>query len=116
MRYFVTDVASIPLYKGYGKTKAYKQATKDGWGTVYRDENNALVCDEDCSASLYTKNGGYFGIFPCEEIDTKETPKHAECAAIITSDSCGLSFWAEDFSLIHIFVACDENGLIDRYS
>lgn len=42
-------------------------------------------------------------------------PKQAECAAIITSDSCGLSFWAEDFSLIHIFVTYDENGLIDNY-
>ena len=104
MRYFVTAVASVRVYKGYGKTEAYRQATKDGWGAVYRDENNSLVCDEDCSASLYTKNGGYFGIFPYEEINTKEMPKQAACAAIITSDSCGLSFWAEDFNQIHIFV------------
>lgn len=115
VRYFVTAVASVPVYKAYSKTETYRQAAKDGWGTVYRDENNALVCDEDCSASLYTKNGGYFGIFPIEEIDTKEMPKQAECAAIIVSDSCGFTFWAEDFSRIHIFVTRDENGLIDTY-
>ena len=115
VRYLVTAVASIPVYKAYGKTEAYKLAAKDGWGTVYRDENNALVCDEDCSASLYTKNGDYFGIFPNEEIDTKEMPKQAECAAIIASDSCGFTVWAEDFSRIHIFVTYDENGLIDTH-
>lgn len=115
VRYLVTAVASIPVYKAYGKTETYRQAAKDGWGTVYRDENNALVCDEDCSASLYTKNGGYFGIFPYEEINTKEMPKQAECAAIIASDSCGFTVWAEDFSQIHIFVTRDENGLIDTY-
>ena len=64
---------------------------------------------------LYTKNGGYFGIFPYEGINTKEMPKQAECAAIIISDSCGFTFWAEDFSQIHIFVTYDENGLIDAY-
>ena len=115
VRYFVTDVASVPVYKAYGKTETYRQAAKDGWGTVYRDEKNELVCDEDCSADLYTKNGGYFGIYPYEEIKTKEMPKQAECAAIIVSDSCGFTFWAEDFSLIHIFVTRDENGLIDSY-
>ena len=115
VRYFVTAVASIPVYKAYSKTETYRQAAKDGWGTVYRDENNALVCDEDCSASLYTKNGGYFGIFPYEEINKKEMPKQAACAAIIVSDSCGFTFWAEDFNQIHIFVTYDENGLVDTY-
>ena len=115
VRYFVTAVASIPVYKAYSKTETYRQAAKDGWGTVYRDENNALVCDEDCSASLYTKNGGYFGIFPYEEINAKEMPKQAEVAAIIYSDSCGYSVWAEDFNQIHIFVTYDVNGLIDSY-
>ena len=115
VRYFVTDVASIPVYKAYSKMETYRQAAKDGWGTVYRDENNAMVCDEDCSASLYTKNGGYFGIFPYEEINTKELPKQAACAAIIVSDSCGFTFWAEDFNQIHIFVTYDENGLVDTY-
>ena len=115
VRYFVTAVASIPVYKAYSKTETYRQAAKDGWGTVYRDENNALVCDEDCSASLYTKNGGYFGIFSYEEINTKEMPKQAACAAIIVSDSCGFTFWAEDFNQIHIFVTYDENGLVDTY-
>ena len=115
VRYFVTAVASIPVYKAYSKTETYRQAAKDGWGTVYRDENNALVCDEDCSASLYTKNGGYFGIFPYEEINAKEMPKQAEVAAIIYSDSCGYSVWAEDFNQIHFFVTYDENDLIDSY-
>ena len=115
VRYFVTAVASIPVYKAYSKTETYRQAAKDGWGTVYRDENNTLVCDEDCSASLYMKNGGYFGIFPYEEINTKELPKQAACAAIIVSDSCGFTFWAEDFNQIHIFVTYDENGLVDTY-
>ena len=52
IRYMVTAVASIPVYKVFSKTEAYKLAAKDGWGTVSRDENNALVCDEDCSADL----------------------------------------------------------------
>ena len=91
IRYFVTSVASIPVYKVPSKTEMYRMAAKDGWGTVYRDEENNLVCDEDCSADLYTKDGGYFGITPYEEINTKEMPKQAECAAIICSDSCGYS-------------------------
>ena len=115
VRYIVTAVASIPVYKAYGKTETYRQAAKDGWGAVYRDEENNLVCDEDCSADLYTKNGGYFGITPCEEVNTKEMPKQAACAAIVISDSCGFTFWAEDFNQIHIFVTYDENGLIDTY-
>ena len=115
VRHIVTAVASIPVYKINSKMETYRQAAKDGWGTVYRDENNAMVCDEDCSASLYTKNGGYFGIFPYEEINTKEMPKQAACAAIIVSDSCGFTFWAEDFNQIHIFVTYDENGLVDTY-
>ena len=75
VRYFVTAVASVPVCKAYSKTETYRQAAKDGWGTVYRDENNVLVCDEDCAADLYTKNGGYFGIRAYEEIATKEMPK-----------------------------------------
>ena len=115
VRYFVTAVASVPVYKAYSKTETYRQAAKDGWGTVYRDENNALVCDEDCAADLYTKNGGYFGIRAYEEIATKEMPKQAECAAIIVSDSCGFTGWEEDFGKVHSFVSRDENGLIDTY-
>ena len=131
VRYFVTAVASVPVYKAYSKTETYKQAAKPGWGTVewysaadgYKnpvdrdrsDKTQQLCCDEDCAADLYTKNGGYFGIRAYEEIATKEMPKQAECAAIIVSDSCGFTFWAEDFSKIHIFVTYDENGLIDAY-
>lgn len=114
-RYFVTAVASVPVIRVYGKMEMYRQATEDGWGTVYRDETNTLICDEDCSASLYTKDGGYFGIFPYEEIVKKDMPKRSTCAAIITSDSCGYSVWAEDFSRVHFFVVYDENGLVDSY-
>ena len=114
-RYFVTAVASIPVYKAYSKTETYRQAAKDGWGTVYRDENNTLVCNEDCSADFYTKDGRYFGISANDEVNTKEMPKQAACAAIIISDSCGFTFWAEDFNQIHIFVTYDENGLVDTY-
>ena len=78
VRYFVTAVASIPVYKAYGKTETYRQAAKDGWGTVYRDENNALVCDEDCSASLYTNYDGemeicFEDLYQQPEGDWKET-------------------------------------------
>ena len=130
-RYFVTDVASVPVYKVASKTEMYRMATKPGWGAVewysaadgYKnpvnrdrsDKTQQLCCDEDTGASLYTKNGGYFGIFPYEEINTKEMPKQAEVAAIIYSDSCGYSIWAEDFNQIHIFVTYDENGLVDTY-
>ena len=30
VRYLVTAVASIPVYKAYGKTETYRQAAKDG--------------------------------------------------------------------------------------
>ena len=130
-RYFVTSVASVPVYKVASKTEMYRMATKPGWGAVEwysaadgyknpvtrdrKDKTQQLCCDEDTSASLYLKNGGYFGIFPYEEINVKEMPKQAEVAAIIYSDSCGFSFWAEDFNQIHFFVTYDENGLIDSY-
>ena len=130
IRYIVTAVASIPVYKFALKTDAYKQATKPGWGTVewysaedgyknpvYRDRSDKtqqLCYDEDCSASIYTKCGGYFGIFPYEEINTKEIPKQAEAAAIICSDSCGYNFWTQD-GAIRIFVTSDANGLIDNF-
>ena len=130
VRYIVTDVVSIPVFRLARKTEAYRQAVKPGWGTVkwysaadgYKnpvsrdrsDKTQQLVCDEDSSADLYTKNGGYFGISPYEEINTKEMPKQAACAAIIHSDSCGLDFWTED-GQIRIFVTYDVNGLIDSY-
>lgn len=119
VRYIVTDVVSIPVFRLASKTEAYRQAVKPGWGTVewysaadgYKnpvsrdrsDKTQQLVCDEDSSADLYTKNGGYFGISPYEGINTKEMPKQAECAAIIHSDSCGYDFWTED-GQIRIFV------------
>lgn len=69
--YFVTAVASVLVYKAYGKTEAYRPATQDDYEMVYRDENNALICDEDCSANLHTKNSDYFRIFTYEKINTK---------------------------------------------
>ena len=87
-RYFVTSVASVPVYKVASKTEMYRMATKPGWGAVEwysaadgyknpvtrdrKDKTQQLCCDEDTSASLYLKNGGYFGIFPYEEINVKE--------------------------------------------
>lgn len=130
-RYFVTDVASVPVYKVASKTEMFRMSTKPGWGAVEwysaadnytnpvtrdrKDKTQRLCCDEDTSASLYLKNGGYFGIFPYEEINVKEMPKQAEVAAIIYSDSCGFTVWAEDFNQIHIFVSYDANGLVDTY-
>ena len=130
IRYIVTDVVSIPVIKLNSKTEAYKQATKPGWGAVEwysaadgyknpvfrdrKDKTQELACDEDSHADLYTKNGGYFGIYPYDEIDVAKMPKQAECAAIIHGDSCGFDFWTQD-GTIRIFVTYDENGLIDTY-
>ena len=33
----------------------------------------------------------------------------------ITTDSCGVNFWAEDFNQIHIFVTYEESGLVDTF-
>lgn len=130
VRYIITDVVSIPVIKLTSKTEAYRQATKPGWGAVewfsaadgYKnpvnrdrsDKTQVLICWEDESVDMYTKNGGYFGFSGNDDIDTREIPKQAECAAIIHSDSCGFDFWAED-GAIKIFVTYDGNGLIDTY-
>lgn len=129
VRHIVTDVVSIPVYKLASKTEAYTMATKPGWGLVEwygaadnyknpvgrdrKDKTQVLLCDKDCSAVLYQKNGDEFVIAPYEGIDSKEIPKQAECKAIIISDSCGYSFWAED--RIKIFITYDKNGLADTY-
>ena len=34
VRYIVTDVVSIPVFRLVSKTEAYRQAVKPGWGTV----------------------------------------------------------------------------------
>ena len=127
VRYIVTDVVSIPVYKLASKTEAYRQATAPGMGTVewysaaddYKnpvardrsDKTQQLSCDEDSHADLYTKNGGYFGIYPYDEINVKEMPKQAEVETIIHADSCGYDFYGP----VKIFVTYDENGLIDTY-
>lgn len=127
VRYIVTDVVSIPVYKLASKTEAYRQATAPGMGTVEwysaangytfpvnrdrSDKTQQLSCDEDSHADLYTKNGGYFGIYPYDEINVKEMPKQAEVETIIHADSCGYDFYGP----VKIFVTYDENGLIDTY-
>lgn len=127
VRYIITDAVSIPVYKLASKTEAYKQATAPGMGTVEwysaangytfpvnrdrSDKTQQLSCDEDSHADLYTKNGGYFGIYPYDEINVKEMPKQAEVETIIHADSCGYDFYGP----VKIFVTYDENGLIDTY-
>lgn len=114
VRYIITDVVSIPVYRAYSKGETYRAAVKDGWGTVYYD-GNYLVCDDDCSADLYTKEGGYFSIYPYEIIDPKSIPKQSECESIVIGDSCGFTIWAKDMENIHIFVTYSETGKIDTY-
>jgi hypothetical protein len=130
-RYFVTDVVSIPVSRMAKKGDAYRMATKPGWGILewYSETNNyscpvnrdkddksqALYCDEDFSAVLYTKYGREYCIFPYEEINLKEAPKQSEVDAIVIGDPCGYSFWAKETDDVRIFVTYDENGLIDTY-
>lgn len=94
VRYIITDVESIPVYKLASKTEAYKMATKPGCGLVewygatdnYKnpvcrdrtDKTQVLACDEDCSAVLYRKDGGEFVIAPYDNIVSKEIPKQAD--------------------------------------
>jgi hypothetical protein len=118
LRYFVTDVVSIPVYRIAKKSEAYRTATGAGWGIVdWRCEvpDQAMYCDEDSSAVLYPKYGREYCIFPGEEINPKDLPKQAETGAIIIGDSCGYSFWAKETGDVKIFVTYDENGLIDTY-
>lgn len=90
IHYFVTNSVSVPVVRVYGKTEMYCHAVENGWGTVYRGK-----CNANNSFILYTKDGGYYGIFPGDDIIKKEIPKQAACAAIICTDSGGYSFWAE---------------------
>lgn len=116
VRYIVTAVASIPVFKVFSKTDMYTQAVKPGWGVVDWDgtgKEKALVCDEDCNADIYTKDGGYFVISPYEEINRKDIPKQADAEAIVTSDSDGYSFWTK--GQIRIFVTYEESGVVDTF-
>jgi len=118
LRYFVTDVVSVPVIRITSKGEAYRQAIGDGWGTVNSkivDGKEVLYCDEDSSAVLYPRYGREFCISSGDELNLKDAPKQAEVDAIITSDSCVYSFWAKDVGDIKIFVTRDENGLIDSY-
>ena len=110
-RYFVTDSVAIPVCRIGKKTDAYKQATGDGYGVVYTDRDGHYICDEDCTARLIDEFGNECGIYPNEELNRKQWFKQAECKAIITSDSCGLSFYGD----IKICVTYDSNGFIDTY-
>jgi hypothetical protein len=126
IRFIVTAVTSIPVNRLAYKKDAYRTAAKPGWGLIdwYSIDNKAqpvcgdssdktqyLSCDEDSSGILYLKSGKEFLIFPNEEIS--RLPKQSEVEAIIISDPCGFTFYAEDN--INIFVTYDENGLIDTY-
>ncbi|HEY5588867.1 MAG TPA: hypothetical protein VIK86_07930 [Candidatus Paceibacterota bacterium] len=114
-RYFVTDIVAVPIVKLYRKSEAYRQATIDGWGVVYTDKDNELVCDEDSYAILIPQCGQQSLIFPYNELNKKEWLKQEECIAIIQGDSCGFSFWEKEKGDIQIFVTYDENRLIDSY-
>lgn len=115
-RYIKTDSASIPIIKIYKKSEAYRQATKDGWGTVYtNNQSNDLICDEDCHAVLINQYGKQCLIFPYEELKPKEWFKQAECNAIITGDSCGYSFWEKEEGLVKIYITKNEEGIIEDY-
>lgn len=116
VRYIVTATVSIPVMRLSSKTEAYKQATKPGWGVVDWEgtgKEKALVCDGDCNADIYTKDGGYFGISPYEEVNTKEMPKQADVEAIIIRNSDADIFWTK--GQIRVFVTYDENGLIGTW-
>lgn len=110
-RYFVTDSVAIPVCRIGKKSEAYKQATGDGYGVLYTDRNNELVCDEDCTARLIDEFGNECGIYPNEELNRKQWFKQAECKAIIISDSCGLNFYGD----VKICVSYGSNGFIDTY-
>ncbi len=110
-RYFVTDSVSIPVCRIGKKSDAYNQATSDGYGVVYTDRDGHYICDEDCTARLIDKFGNECGIYPYEELNRKQWFKQAECKTIITSDSCGLSFYGD----VKICVSYDSNGYIDTY-
>lgn len=128
-RYIVTDVVSVPVLRLASKKEAYKLATKPGWGVVdwfsatnnfqapvCRDRNDkmqVLYCDDDCSATLYPKNGPAFVISPYEPINLKDAPTRAQTHTIIISDSCGYTFWTQNG--IKIFVTYDDYGLIYTY-
>jgi len=118
-RYFITDIVAVPIIRIKKKSEAYRQATKDGWGTVYTPYENGepttLICDEDSSAVLINQYGKQCCIFPYEELNPKEWLKQAECQAIITSDSCGYAYWEKEEGTIKIYVTYDENGFIDDY-
>ena len=110
-RYFVTDSVAIPVCRIGKKSDAYNQATGDGYGVVYTDRDGHYICDEDCTARLIDEFGNECGIYPNEELNRRQWFKQAECKAIITSDSCGLSFYGD----VKICVTYDVNGLIDTY-
>lgn len=119
LRYLITDIVAIPVIRIAKKSDAYKQATKDGWGTVYTPYENGepteLICDEDSSAVLINKYGKQCCIFPYEKLNPKEWYKQIECQAIIQSDSYGFAYWEKEEGSIKIYVIYDENGFIDTY-
>ena len=131
LRYIVTEVVSIPVVRIGNKKDAYRMATSPGWGVVewysaindYKmpinrdtsDKTQVMYCDEDTSATLYSKYDMGFYMLPCEEINLKYAPSQAETKAIIISGADGYDIWMKEDTNIKIFVTHDENGLIDTY-
>ena len=115
-RYLVTDIVAIPITKNYLKSDIYREATGDGWGTVYTtNSSDELICSNDNSATLINAYGKQYCICPYEELNPKEWFKQAECKAIITTNDCGDSFYEAENGLIKIYVSYDENGFIDTW-
>jgi len=114
-RYFVTDTVAVPVIRTYKKGEAYRQATGDGWGTVYTDSEGTLICDEDSSAILISEYGEYTFIYPYDELKKNKWLKQAECRVIIHDDACGMDFWEAEPGLTKIYVTYDRNGFIDTY-
>ncbi len=114
-RYIITDIVAIPIVRINKKSEAYRQVTSDGWGIVYKDQNDILICDEDSHGVLVNSYGKQCCIFPYEELKPKEWFKQAECNVILQGDSCGFSFWEKEKGLVKIYITKDENGNIDNY-
>ena len=131
IRYFVTDVASVPVVRIPYKTEAYREAVGPGWGTVdwyspsngfscsvARDRNDreqAIYCDEDARAALYSIWGEEFIVDPGEKLDLRKAPARAQTAAVITSGPNGFDFWENRPGAVRFFVTYAASGLVDTY-
>gem|GEM_PF-6456522 len=101
-RYFYpsADGRATSLRKLYRKTEAYKAAL------------NAKVSD-NAVIMIFTKDGGYFGTYPGDEIKRKDFPKLQDCAAIMISAVHSIIVWTEDFNKFCIFVGYNSEGFVN---